>query len=141
MKRLPADKWFSLCVREAAAWVCQRCGKDYSHDAPTQALHCAHVPFGRHKWSTRFHADNALALCMGCHRHVDTRDRDEGRRIQLGRLGESRYEALELLSNQPAKGIKQELRDIAQHYRKEYEVLLAKRADGEQGELGFISYQ
>ena len=56
--RWPADKWFSLCVRLAADNTCENCG-GYATD-------CAHL-YGRRRFTVRWSALNAIALCRGCH--------------------------------------------------------------------------
>jgi len=41
MKITPADKYFSLCIRERSDWTCEYCGNGYRHKP--QGLHCSHL--------------------------------------------------------------------------------------------------
>lgn len=60
-----ADAAFSLMIREAANWLCARCGADHSEHHET--LDCSHY-FRRNKYSVRYDPDNADALChLPCH--------------------------------------------------------------------------
>ena len=97
MKRDAADARFSLMIRERDRWTCQRCGA--VHDSKSQGLHSAHM-FSRGKLSTRFDAENACALCYGCHRYLDTHP-TEKRVFWIELIGQRRFEALELRSNTP----------------------------------------
>ena len=62
------DRLFSQYIRTRDHWTCQRCGK--VHPPPTMALHCAHTYKRRHQL-TRWDADNADALCYGCHQYFE----------------------------------------------------------------------
>jgi len=62
------DRLFSQYIRTRDGWTCQRCRK--YHAPPTMALHCAHTYKRRHKL-TRWDADNADALCYGCHQYFE----------------------------------------------------------------------
>ena len=134
----PADRYFSLCVRERAAWTCERCGKQYV--PPTQALHCAHW-HSRGNWSVRFDPYNALALCYGCH-ILTSRDR-ESEHLPLMRksVGEIQLDRLAYDKNRPANGIKRRIKDIAHHYRETYEAMIRQRMNGKQGRLEFDAWQ
>ena len=66
------DKWdavFSDLIRYRDNWTCQRCKKKYK--VKTRGLHCSHF-LGRSSYATRLEPANAMALCMGCHRHVSS---------------------------------------------------------------------
>src|SRR3990167_4423592 len=86
-----ADKWFSIFIRQRAHWHCVRCG--VKPPPPTMALHCAHF-IGRSNKATRFDPDNAIALCYGCHSHLDGAGREEFREFMLGRLGKKKFAEL-----------------------------------------------
>lgn len=137
MKITTADAAFSLCVRERAGWRCERCGTQYR--PPTKALHCAHFK-GRGRMSTRFDANNAAALCYGCHRFIDTHESDKNDFFGA-MLGFRLQEHIERRSNQPAHGIRRELPEIAKHYREEYKRMRTWRAEGIEGRLEFVSWQ
>jgi hypothetical protein len=133
IKITPADKWFSLCVRERAAWTCERCGTKYH--PPTQALHCAHW-HSRGNWSVRFDAANALALDMGCHLYTG-RERDEHRKLMSSKIGEPELDRLAHDKSRPANGIKRRVSEIAAHYKRQYELMLEKRKSGLVGRIEF----
>lgn len=90
-----ADRVFSLYIRTRDNWTCQRCGKKYT--PPTRALHCSHFQ-GRRKEGTRFHEDNADALCYGCHQYF-TSNPTEHYEWQVERKGKEKIEEITLLSN------------------------------------------
>ena len=117
MKLKPADTWFSKAVRHSASWCCAKCGKQYSED-DARGLDCSHI-FGRRHRSVRWCSDNALALCMGCHRWWHENPTESG--VWLRRLiGDKSYELLEEKKNQIVKVTKKEEAEIAKHYRNEY---------------------
>jgi 5-methylcytosine-specific restriction endonuclease McrA len=95
VKRDARDREFSRMIRERDWYTCQRCGA--MHKTNSQGLHCAHM-FSRGKLGTRWDPENAVALCYGCHRYLDTHP-DLKREFFLARLGVERFEALELRSN------------------------------------------
>jgi len=53
-----------------ANWTCERCGKYHGHN--TGALDCSHF-YGRGSTSTRWHHQNAVAHCYGCHAYLGSR--------------------------------------------------------------------
>lgn len=93
------DRIFSRYIRERDGWTCQRCKTRYT--PPTNALHCAHM-FTRGKWSTRLDPRNAVALCYGCHQHMDSHPCLKAQFFRR-RLGDVEFEALKLASNTPTK--------------------------------------
>lgn len=99
LKRSPEDVRFSKMIRERDRYTCQRCGA--VHAPNSQGLHSAHC-FGRGKPATRLDPDNACALCYGCHRYLDTHP-DLKHEFFRERLGDERYEALQLRSNTTRK--------------------------------------
>lgn len=137
IKITPADKWFSLCVRERAEWKCDRCGTQYAH--PTMALHCAHW-FSRGNWSVRFDPSNALAMDMGCHLYTG-RERDEHRKLMLKFYSEAELDRVEFDKNRPANGIKRRVAEIAKHYKAEFERMQALRAQGHTGRIDFSAWE
>lgn len=119
VKIFPADREFSLCIRQRDRWACTRCFTPYSH--PTQALHCMHWQ-GRGKWATRFTPDNARAGCYGCHRYLDTHPAEKDAFFRAW-LGDTRADEIVLLSNRPSNGIKREMKQIAKFYREQFRAL------------------
>lgn len=88
IKRTAADRIFSLQIRLRDGAKCTRCG---SVPHP-QGLHCAHH-FTRRTKATRFDPDNALALCYGCHQHLDSHP-IEKEAFWRSVIGDERFEAL-----------------------------------------------
>ena len=95
-----ADRLFSKYIRTRDNWQCQRCKRIYPENS--QGLHCSHY-FGRGRWATRFHPDNCIALCFGCHRLWDGDEREFYKKFKIKQLGEKRLQALEVLSHSYAK--------------------------------------
>lgn len=100
MKRDAEDRRFSKMIRERDRYTCQRCGNVYP---PTsRGLHSAHM-FSRGKISTRFDPENACALDYGCHRWLDTHPALKEQFFRE-RLGDERFEALQVRSNRSGRG-------------------------------------
>lgn len=137
IKRTPADIAFSKCVREAAAWVCQKCKTPYPPNA--KGLECAHYQT-RGKWSTRFDPFNVAALCTGCHMYIDSHPHEKIAWFQ-SHLGEARAEAVRLQSDKPAHGLKRRVKEIAVHFRREHERLLNRRSQGAVGKLPIRGFE
>jgi hypothetical protein len=89
IRRDAADKRFSDQIRERDNWTCRRCG---STPVSHQGLDCAHH-FTRRTRATRFDPDNALALCTGCHFHLDGHP-IEKEAFWRSVIGNERFEAL-----------------------------------------------
>lgn len=134
----PADRWFSMCVRERAAWNCERCGKH--HEPPTQALHCAHW-HSRGNWSVRFDPDNALALCYGCHVITGRERETEHRPLMLKTVGDFVLDRLAADKKRPAKGIELAIGAISKHYRSEYARMQDLRSAGVVGRIPFARWE
>lgn len=137
MKTSPADQWFSKCVRERANWTCERCHKQYPENSA--GLHCSHNFSRRHR-TTRWHADNALALCFSCHQWFGGNPYEAGRWLESV-IGEARLEMLVDMKNARHKVPKAEEKEIAAHYRAQLKEMQAKRQQGETGYLVFESWQ
>lgn len=99
MKLHRADILFSQFIRERDFWTCQRCNKYY--EPPTQALHCSHF-ISRGNYATRFDPENCIALCHGCHRYWDTKNKAEYEQFKKDQLGD-KFDLLIQRKNQ--KGI------------------------------------
>jgi hypothetical protein len=61
------DRLFSQYVRARAGYRCERCGE--KHASNSTGLHCSHIWSRRHV-GTRWHPNNAVAHCMGCHSYL-----------------------------------------------------------------------
>lgn len=136
IKVTPADKWFSLCVRQRAENRCERCGGSPA----SGGLHCSHF-HGRGKWGVRFCPDNATSLCYGCHAFLGSHP-EIHRQWQLERLGAYRFDSLQERANDSTRGriAKREAKEIAKHYKGEYESLIQLRNAGAVGRLEFTGY-
>lgn len=142
LKITPADKFFSLCVRERCGWICERCGKDYSSQAPTMAFHCSHYE-GRGNWAVRLDSLDALGLCYGCHRLVGGRTIAH-RDLYLKVMGREKLEILEELSRDVAryKMFRQTngKGEVAKHFKSEYFRMVELRAQGVTGRIEFVGW-
>ena len=118
MKLSPADTWFSKCVRHSNNWTCQKCGKSYTPDN-ARGLDCSHH-YGRSKRSVRWAKENVTALCMSCHRWWHEYPAESGLWLREF-LGEGMADLLQEKANQYVKVTKLEEKEIAKHYKKEYE--------------------
>lgn len=116
IKRDQADKWFSDCVRWRDGYSCRHCHKHFM--GLVQGFECCHI-YGRANKSTRWCADNAVALCGGCHRHF-TENPLEFHAWLLKELGEGFLELLREKRNTILKTNKQLRKEISTHYREEY---------------------
>lgn len=138
MKIASSDRWFSKCVRERSNWTCEHCGKAYPQNS--QGLHCSHY-FGRRNKSLRWDPDNAFAHCFGCHQKLGSNPHDFQRWAEE-RLGSGTVEILNEKRNDLnlAKSLHKAEKEIAAHYKLEYETMLSRRAAGESGRLEFTGY-
>lgn len=141
IKRTPADDAFSLCVRERANWICEKCDQIYPEGQLTgrcSSLDCSHH-YGRGNWSVRFNPNNGESLCYGCHSHyggTETRAKEV--------LGEGLFDLLtekkndtnlgKLYRKTKGKG------DIAKHYREEFKRMRELRAQGVTGRIEFEEF-
>ena len=132
----PADRWFSLCIRERADWHCERCGSKCPDDK-RMGLHASHF-HGRGKWATRFDPDNARALCYGCHQYCGANP-DIHRAEMLAILGDGLYQILQERSQDSRLGrlAKRSEADISKHYRAEHTAMRAWRSAGQVGRMEF----
>ena len=141
IKLTPADKAFSLCVRERENWTCGNCGKHYPDLAAAgkgQALDCSHH-IGQGNWSVRFEPMNAECLCCACHFRVGgTHDR------MIDVLGEHMLPIMDELKNDLNRGkLFRKTKgkgDIAKHYRAEYQRMRELRAEGRTGRIEFEGF-
>lgn len=140
IKRTPADKAFSDCIRLAADWTCNRCGS-YSPEEKRMGLHCSHY-HGRGKWGTRFVVDNAEALCYGCHQYLGANPILHTEH-KIEQIGQGAYDILLEKANNTNLGrlAKRETKDIAAHYRREFQRLHQLRLGGALGSLTVHSWE
>lgn len=65
------------------------------------ALHCSHY-HGRAKRSTRWDEENCDALCYGCHVYLGSHH-DDYRDWKIARLGQERFDFLNMRARTPTK--------------------------------------
>lgn len=132
MKISAADKYFSLCVRDAHDNTCETCGK-------VGRMEASHVYSRRHR-TIRWDKLNIMCQCNGCHRAWHESPLKSFQWFESN-YGSARVELLREKMNSKVKVPKSEEKDIAKHYREQHAIILQKRADGETGYIDFISYQ
>lgn len=138
VKITSADKWFSLCVRERANWTCEKCSKQYPEKSG--ALQCSHTIPRRNK-SVRWDGLNATALCFACHKYWWHSNPMEAALWMEKKLGEELYEVLREKGNKIYRLAKGEEKEIAKHYKEQYEQMIKKRLNGTTGRIEFVSWQ
>lgn len=137
IKRSPADKAFSDCVREAADYTCAWSGKKFER-GNAQGLHCSHH-YSRSHRNIRWDEMNACALSFAAHKRYGS-DPIEGVAWLEEYLGEGVMEILKEKKAHKIKIPKAEEKLIASHYKAELAKLLERRESGETGKLNFLSY-
>lgn len=136
-KRKPSDDAFSKCVRAAAGYACQRCGKQFGKgDA---GLHCSHNFSRRHR-TIRWCKDNALALCFTCHDWFGGNPLDSGVWLESF-IGPAMVEVLREKMNSKQKVSKIEEKEIAAHYRAELVKIEKALTEGQAAPIDFVSWQ
>jgi hypothetical protein len=130
IKRDQADKWFSDCIRHRADYQCEHCHKGFT--GLVQGFECCHI-YGRANKSTRWSADNAVALCGGCHRAF-TEHPIAFHDWLLVHHGGGHMDLLREKRNSILKTNKILRKEISKHYRDEF------RRMGENGTTDLVSY-
>lgn len=143
MKRTPADDAFSKCTRERADWTCELCGTvhvDAQAKGASKGLDCSHL-FGRGNWSVRVDPNNSFCHCTACHFRFGA-DRQLQRQHHEAVFGSGMYEIIEERKNDTSLGrrVKREQKEIAKHYRQEYERMRGLRKQGITGRIEFVGY-
>lgn len=135
IKITPADRWFSMCVRERTDWTCERCGNQYEYQH--RGLHCSHY-FGRGSWSVRHVGDNAFAHCFGCHQHLGSNP-DEFARWVSNHLGDGAMGILREKWQSVDRGrrAKRGQKELASHYQQQHKLQRQQRLDGVAGRVDF----
>jgi hypothetical protein len=120
LKITSADRYFSLCIRERAKFVCERC-HTFAPPELSKRLDCSHF-HGRGKWSVRFDPENCTALCMGCHLYMTAHPIEHVAFIQE-KLGPYRFQALAERAANTTLGrqAKREVKEIAKHFKAQLE--------------------
>lgn len=137
LKRDALDALFSDAVREAADWICQRCGRPFP-ERKGQDIHCSHF-FSRKFNATRWFPDNAACLCATCHAVV-TDDANEHVTLFRRLLGETRYGWLLQRKRQIVRYRDADKKAMREHFRGQIERMLAERIQGHSGLLMLVAY-
>lgn len=137
LKRDATDAAFSDAVREAADWLCQRCGRMFP-ERKGQDAHCSHF-LSRKFNSTRWHPDNAVCLCASCHAVV-TDDHDEHVTLIKRILGSVRYERLKQRKQLVVRYRPADKREMSKHYRAEVARIKQMRREGVIGAVELVPY-
>jgi len=116
IKRDSSDKWFSDCIRHRAGYMCEHCGKGFT--GLEQGFECCHI-WGRANKSTRWCADNCVAMCSGCHRTF-TEHPLAFHAWLLEYLGQGHLDLLAEKKRQIFKTTHAVRMEIAAHYRVEF---------------------
>ncbi len=127
IKVYPEDVWFSKYIRARDKWTCRRCKREYKpyeeggDNSHLMGLHNAHC-FGRGAHMTRWDERNCMALCYGCHSHVDSHPREK---LDLWEKewGKDIVEELESLSHKTYIGWKKDRKDIIKKYKDRFHEL------------------
>lgn len=132
LKRTPADKWFSDCVRIRSNWHCENCQIYLEHDKAR--LHCSHF-VGRGELSTRVHPTNAFAHCNKCHKKLGGDRWGGGNVAEFTHHFDSRRGALnrhfiQRLAKMPFRYYDSFIKDMSTHYREEFRRIESLRAEG-----------
>lgn len=150
IKILPADKWFSLCVRERTNWTCEYSGTVFDDARLTgkaRGLECSHFK-GRGNWAVRFEPLNAFAHSTGSHFHLGGNPNEFDAWVRA-QLGQENYEVVIELSNDRNRAKEYVKANktkcgrttaLAAHYKAEYEAMRAKRLDGVLGRIDFKAF-
>ncbi|CAN8141902.1 Bacteriophage Lambda NinG protein [uncultured Thiomicrorhabdus sp.] len=126
----PADTWLSKCVKLAASYTCEKCGA--VHDESSKGLHSHHV-VPRNVRRLRWYKGNLICLCFKCHRWAHDYPYESGDWIKSN-LGKGAFELLMEKRNEYVKIPKAEEKEIAKHYRQEFNLMV------ETGSKEFTSY-
>lgn len=139
IKITPADKAFSLCIRERSNWTCDRCDTFYP-EGKRMALHCSHY-HGRGKYSTRFDPNNCWAHCFGCHRYLSAHPA-EFTAWALEKLGDGLFEIVCERAQDMKLGrlAKREAKEIAKYYRDQHKNMRTQREIGIEGRIEIVGY-
>ena len=139
IRRTPADKWYSDCVRERNFWTCESCFRYFPEGRARQGIHVAHF-YGRRHRGLRWHAHNGFCLCAGCHFAFGDSPSEWVVWVE-GKLGAGMMEILKERKNSIYKMEKGEEKEIAKHYRDELKLMQETRAGGNgTGRIEFLSW-
>ena len=114
MKLWLPDIAFAYRIKKRARWACERCGRQYA-EGHAQGLDCSHI-FGRSNFGTRWHPQNAVAHCRGCHQYLGANPL-EFAEFANERFGEITIEDIRRIKNATVKITKKDRAAIGKEYR------------------------
>lgn len=141
IKRTAEDVVFSDLVRLRANFTCERCGIEDPQGQATgksSAIDCSHV-YGRRHRSTRWHPDNAFALCKSCHSYLEDRPIEHAQ-FAREKLGDTRHDMLIETHHRPVKFTKADKKAMREHYRQELNRIRDERSNGNMGYIEFTAF-
>lgn len=136
IKRNQADNWFSKCVRASYEYKCCKCGKQY--DKSSKGFHCSHI-FSRRYNQIRYDKLNAVAMCYSCHNWYSGEPVKSGV-WAINYLGDAAIEILQDKLKSQNSISKEEISEIAKHYKAEFEKIELS-IDCGIASADFVSYQ
>lgn len=138
LKRSPLDATLSDLIREAADWVCEKCGIEVPRDNG-RAFHCSHF-YSRANHQVRYFPDNLSALCASCHKQLGEAPALHDA-FQRKRLGMVLYDELMLRAGGASiKYTKHDKAEMLKHYKAELARLRKLRKQGVTGRIEIVPY-
>jgi hypothetical protein len=116
-----ADEAFSKCVRAAAKYTCQRCGKVGGR------MECSHI-YSRSHRTIRWCKENAMCKCHTCHRWWHQNPIDAVNWF-IAKMGQVLIDILIEKKNSKVRVSKLEEEEIAKHYKAELKKLESSETD------------
>ena len=120
IKRDQADIWFSKAIRLRDRYQCQHTGKQFAEGQ--LGLECCHI-YGRANKIVRWDPMNAISMSHASHRYFTANPLDF-HRFLVEKLGEGHLQLLNERSRGILKTNKALRKEIARHYRQEYNRML-----------------
>lgn len=110
------DALFAEYVRYRDRYICQRCGTKYDPESPNvnKRYHCAHIE-GRGKETVRWDERNAIGLCYGCHKYLDSRPMEKMEWFKE-KFGEDRYYKVYEKSLEVGRFRKSDIQELIDYY-------------------------
>ena len=124
----------SNLIRERANWTCEWC-ETYYPEGHRGGLEHSHI-WGRARHSVRWLPENGIALCTGHHRYV-TAHPIEHQAFALEKLGQERYDALELRANTTRRWKPWEKDELYVQMKDAMADMIERRMMGHTGRLEF----
>lgn len=137
IRRDTADKWFSDCVRERAAWTCESC-KKYYPEGNRNGIECAHI-VGRANKRLRWEPLNAVCLCTSCHMRY-TANPLQFTQFVISKIGKLGHDILIEKAREILKVNDNLRKEIGRHYREELRRMQSERVHGDDNRIEFVGF-